>query len=179
MSSALERRLPSGELSLLQAFQTVRILPSAQCGIWYLGLQGPGELTCPLARMQSACIDSGKFACRKFAELAFARAGIPIRWEGPVGVTETGVISEGDREGQVVVRISPKYFRPAEVSTCISSPTDTSLRPVAGYPKAHAAICRSVAPLLIRCNPGPSHTPQVSIWVLSSFGLSPWPAGGL
>ena len=56
-------------------------------------------------------------ARRKFAELAFARAGIPIRWEGPPGVTEVGIISEGDRAGEVVVRISPKYFRPSEVST--------------------------------------------------------------
>ena len=59
---------------------------------------------------------------RKFAELAFARAGIPIRWEGPAGVTETGVISEGERAGEVVVRISPKYFRPSEVSTLQASP---------------------------------------------------------
>ena len=58
------------------------------------------------------------FPCRKFAELAFARAGITIRWEGPPGVTEVGVISEGEREGQVVVRISPKFFRPSEVSCC-------------------------------------------------------------
>ncbi len=58
-----------------------------------------------------------KLAYRKFAELAFARAGIPIRWEGPPGVTETGVISEGERAGQVVVRISPQYFRPSEVNT--------------------------------------------------------------
>ncbi|CAL5224100.1 g6729 [Coccomyxa viridis] len=60
---------------------------------------------------------------RKFAELAFARAGIPIRWEGPPGVTETGVISEGERAGQVVVRISPKYFRPSEVDLLLGDPT--------------------------------------------------------
>ena len=56
--------------------------------------------------------------CRKFAELAFARAGITVSWEGPPGVTEVGVISEGERAGQVVVRISPKFFRPSEVSCC-------------------------------------------------------------
>ena len=54
-------------------------------------------------------------ACRKFAELAFARAEMPIHWEGPPGVTEVGVVSEGERKGQAVVRISPKYFRPSEV----------------------------------------------------------------
>lgn len=31
-------------------------------------------------------------------------------------MTEVGVIAEGNRAGQVVVRISPNYFRPAEVS---------------------------------------------------------------
>ena len=58
-----------------------------------------------------------KLGCRKFAELAFACAGIPIRWMGLAGLTETGFISEGERAGQVVVRISPKYFRPSEVSS--------------------------------------------------------------
>ena len=40
---------------------------------------------------------------------------MPIHWEGPPGVTEVGVVSEGERKGQAVVRISPKYFRPSEV----------------------------------------------------------------
>ena len=30
-------------------------------------------------------------------------------------MTEVGVVSEGERKGQAVVRISPKYFRPSEV----------------------------------------------------------------
>ena len=34
-------------------------------------------------------------------------------------MTEIGVISEGKKAGQVVVRISPKYFRPAEVGTSL------------------------------------------------------------
>lgn len=61
-------------------------------------------------------------ACRRFAELAFARAGIPISWQGPAGVTEVGVISTGERAGQVVVRISQKYFRPSEVGSLTASP---------------------------------------------------------
>ena len=38
------------------------------------------------------------------------------RWEGETGsVAETGVVASGARVGEVVVRIDPKYFRPAEV----------------------------------------------------------------
>lgn len=38
------------------------------------------------------------------------------RWEGETGsVAETGVVTSGARAGEVVVRIDPKYFRPAEV----------------------------------------------------------------
>ena len=47
------------------------------------------------------------------------RAGMPIHWEGPPGVTEVGVVSEGERKGQAVVRISPKYFRPSEVNSSL------------------------------------------------------------
>ena len=65
-------------------------------------------------RARSSCWRS---CAGSLLRLAFARAGIPIRWEGLPGVTETGVLSEGERAGEVVVRINPKYFRPAEVST--------------------------------------------------------------
>lgn len=48
---------------------------------------------------------------RDFATLAFARAGITIDWSGS-GVDEIGT----DRKtGNVVVRVDPRYFRPAEV----------------------------------------------------------------
>lgn len=37
------------------------------------------------------------------------------RWEGESGsVAETGVVASGPRAGETVVRIDPKYFRPAE-----------------------------------------------------------------
>ena len=78
-------------------------------------------------RTSKASTDAGMLACRKFAELAFARAGIPIHWEGPAGVTEVGVISEGERAGQVVVRISPKYFRPSEASILRASAKSSKL----------------------------------------------------
>ncbi len=58
-------------------------------------------------------------ACRDFCERAFKRAGMPIHWEGQPGLTETGVVAEGDMAGKTVVRVNAKYFRHAEVhSTC-------------------------------------------------------------
>lgn len=47
---------------------------------------------------------------REFCELAFRIAGIPITWQG-AGLEEQGV----DANGRVLVRIDPRYFRPAEV----------------------------------------------------------------
>ena len=48
---------------------------------------------------------------RSFAELVFGRLGMPLTWRGE-GVQEEG-IDQGS--GQVVIRIDPRYFRPAEV----------------------------------------------------------------
>ena len=54
---------------------------------------------------------------RRFAELAFAEAGIALEWRGS-GVDEVGVDS---RSGRVVVRIDPEYFRPTEVDRLIGN----------------------------------------------------------
>lgn len=47
---------------------------------------------------------------REFCELAFAHAGLPLRWEG-TGLDERGV----GPDGEPLVKIDPRYFRPAEV----------------------------------------------------------------
>ena len=47
---------------------------------------------------------------REFCELAFELAEIPIKWQGS-GLQEVGV----DAEGRKLIRIDPRYFRPAEV----------------------------------------------------------------
>ena len=47
---------------------------------------------------------------REFCELAFQLGGLPITWRG-TGVDEIGV----DGAGKTVVKIDPRYFRPAEV----------------------------------------------------------------
>src|SRR6185312_10254129 len=55
---------------------------------------------------------------REFVELAFAETGRTIEWRGQ-GVAECGVDIDS---GRVLVRIRPRYFRPAEVDLLIGNP---------------------------------------------------------
>lgn len=55
---------------------------------------------------------------REFAELAFARVGITVNWEGE-GIDEVG---KDAKTGKVIVKISKKYFRPAEVDVLLGNP---------------------------------------------------------
>ena len=56
---------------------------------------------------------------RRFIELTALELGWgAIEWEGE-GLKETGK----RRSGEVVVRIDPRYFRPAEVQTLLGDPT--------------------------------------------------------
>lgn len=55
---------------------------------------------------------------RRFVELAFAAAGIPLAWRG-VGVDETGV---DERTGVVRVRVNRAFYRPAEVDVLLGNP---------------------------------------------------------
>jgi GDPmannose 4,6-dehydratase len=48
---------------------------------------------------------------REFAELAFKTAGFDVAWEGK-GVEERGI---DKRTGNVMIEVSPEFFRPAEV----------------------------------------------------------------
>ncbi|HVE71223.1 MAG TPA: GDP-mannose 4,6-dehydratase [Thermoanaerobaculia bacterium] len=48
---------------------------------------------------------------RELCELAFAKAGYEIAWEGQ-GVDEKGI---DKRNGRVLIEIDPRYFRPSEV----------------------------------------------------------------
>ena len=56
---------------------------------------------------------------REFCTLAFAEAGINLRWEGE-GITEKGIDTA---TGKVLVEVDPKYFRPAEVEQLLGDPT--------------------------------------------------------
>ncbi|MDE6611403.1 MAG: GDP-mannose 4,6-dehydratase [Muribaculaceae bacterium] len=64
-------------------------------------------------------IATGEFHCvREFATLAFARAGIEIRWEGE-GLDEKGIDAA---TGRVLVEVDPSFFRPAEVEKLLGNP---------------------------------------------------------
>ena len=56
---------------------------------------------------------------REFVVLAASALGMDIQWEGK-GVQEQGIDSY---TGRVLVRIDPRYFRPAEVDTLLGDPS--------------------------------------------------------
>ena len=64
---------------------------------------------------------------REFVDAAAAEVGIGLRWEGQ-GVEEVGSIAsldeprDGLAEGQAIVRVDPRYFRPTEVETLLGDP---------------------------------------------------------
>jgi len=59
------------------------------------------------------------YMVRTFAEMVFARLGMPLQWQGS-GIDETGIDSV---TGKTVIRIDSKYFRPAEVDLLLGDPS--------------------------------------------------------
>ncbi|MDT8716156.1 GDP-mannose 4,6-dehydratase [Clostridium sp. 19966] len=56
---------------------------------------------------------------REFVELAFKHAGIELEWQGE-GVNEKAI---NKQNGKVVVKVNPKFYRPAEVELLLGDPT--------------------------------------------------------
>lgn len=56
---------------------------------------------------------------REFVELAFKHVGIEVEWTGQ-GIIEKGI---NKANGEVIVEIDPKFFRPAEVEQLLGDPT--------------------------------------------------------
>lgn len=70
-----------------------------------------------------------QYSVRQFIEWSAAELGISLRFEGE-GVEEKGIVEkiEGDsapfvKEGDVLIEVDPRYFRPAEVETLLGDPT--------------------------------------------------------
>lgn len=70
-----------------------------------------------------------QYSVRQFIEWSAREFGVQLRFEGS-GIDEIAIVDaiEGDdapalRVGDVVCRIDPKYFRPAEVETLLGDPT--------------------------------------------------------
>ncbi len=70
-----------------------------------------------------------QISVRSFIEKSAARLGITLRWEG-TGIDEVGIVDAVTSDsaailtpGQPIIRIDPRYFRPAEVETLLGDPT--------------------------------------------------------
>jgi GDPmannose 4,6-dehydratase len=74
-------------------------------------------------------IATGKqYSVRAFVNAAANELGITLRWQGE-GVDEVGIVEDVKNEtlevkiGDIVVKVDPRYFRPAEVETLLGDPT--------------------------------------------------------
>lgn len=70
-----------------------------------------------------------QLSVREFVSMSAAEAGIELRFEGQ-GENEVGIVcgvdsnkSPGISQGDVIVRVDPRYFRPAEVETLLGDPS--------------------------------------------------------
>jgi GDPmannose 4,6-dehydratase len=75
-----------------------------------------------------------QYSVRQFIEWSAKELGITLRFEGK-GVDEVAVVEaiEGDKApalnvGDVVVRVDPRYFRPAEVETLLGDPSNAKAK---------------------------------------------------
>lgn len=75
-----------------------------------------------------------QYSVRQFIEWSANELGISLRFEGK-GVEETAIITaiDGDKApalnvGDVIVRVDPRYFRPAEVETLLGDPSNAKTK---------------------------------------------------
>lgn len=75
-----------------------------------------------------------QYSVRQFIEWSAKELGITLRFEGQ-GVDEVAVITaiEGDKApalkvGDTIVRVDPRYFRPAEVETLLGDPSNAKAK---------------------------------------------------
>ena len=74
-----------------------------------------------MADKKLLCISAvfpGKIVVREFIEKTFDHLGRPIEWRGK-GVDEVDIDTT---TGKTVMRIDPRYFRPAEVEQLLGNP---------------------------------------------------------
>ena len=83
---------------------------------------------------------------RDFVKMAFACVGINLEYKGK-GVNEVGIDTS---TGKVVVRVNPKFYRPAEVDLLIGDPTKARLE-LGWEPKVQLAeLCKMMVDADIR-----------------------------
>ena len=109
IDAGLDQCLYMGNLDSLRDWGHARDYVEMQWRM--LQQQSPEDFVIATGRQESV---------RRFIELAATELGWgPMQWEGE-GVQEVGRRSD---TGAVVVRIDPRYFRPAEVETLLGDPT--------------------------------------------------------
>jgi GDPmannose 4,6-dehydratase len=120
MALGLQDCLYLGNLSALRDWGHARDYVEAQ---WLMLQQDEPE---------DFVIATGKqYSVRQMVETAASELGVSLRWEGEgheeVGVVDRvaadrGVQADFLQSGQVIVRVDPRYFRPAEVETLLGNP---------------------------------------------------------
>ena len=75
-----------------------------------------------------------QYSVREFIQWSARELGLTLRFEG-AGVDEVAIIAEiegdkapGMKVGDVIVRVDPRYFRPAEVETLLGDPAKAKAR---------------------------------------------------
>jgi GDPmannose 4,6-dehydratase len=70
-----------------------------------------------------------QYSVRKFIQWSATELGITLQFKGS-GVNEVAVVKhiEGDKapalkQGQIIVKVDPRYFRPTEVETLLGDPS--------------------------------------------------------
>ncbi len=118
IAQGLERCLFLGNLSALRDWGHARDYVRMQ---WMMLQQDqPDDFVIATGRQMSV---------REFVRMAAREAGMELAFSGS-GVDETATVAKADpaiapgvKPGDVVVRIDPRYFRPAEVETLLGDPT--------------------------------------------------------
>ena len=75
-----------------------------------------------------------QYSVRQFILWSAAELGISLRFEGQ-GIDERGIVEQvrGDKApalktGDIIVRVDPRYFRPAEVDTLLGDPAKAKVK---------------------------------------------------
>ena len=108
IAKGLQDKLYLGNLNALRDWGYAR--DYVECMWLILQQQAPDDYVIATGEQHSV---------REFCTLAFAEAGIQLRWEGS-GLSEKGIDAA---TGRVLVEVDPQYFRPAEVETLLGDPS--------------------------------------------------------
>jgi GDPmannose 4,6-dehydratase len=108
ISKGLQKKLYLGNLNALRDWGYAK--DYVECMWMMLQHDTPEDFVIATGEMHSV---------REFCDLAFNEAGIALRWEGE-GENEKGINASN---GDVIIEVDPKYYRPAEVEQLLGNPS--------------------------------------------------------